>query len=195
MEVLKFEDYIKEGFLSKTLGRTKHGSERLEDRIIINYRPKTRKELREIIDDLLKERGDNADLNDIDVSNVDDLSNLFAPHPTIKNINISLWNVSNVKNMETMFYNCFHFNCDLSNWDVSNVINMNHMFYGCHKFTSDISDWDVSKVEDMHGMFALCRLFNHDLSNWDVSSVKKLTPEVIKYIFTESGVSKLPKWI
>ena len=70
-----------------------------------NYHPKTRDELEKLIEQLIKERGNEADLNDIDVSEITDMSNLFSkldPH----NIDISEWNVSNVKFMESMFYNC-----------------------------------------------------------------------------------------
>ena len=43
-------------------------------------------------------------------------------------------------------------NGDISIWDVSNVKNMHCVFYGS-KFNGDISNWDVSNVEDMEEMF------------------------------------------
>ena len=43
-----------------------------------NYCPQTREELDDLLDQLLKERGWEADLNDIDVSNITDMSGLFA---------------------------------------------------------------------------------------------------------------------
>ena len=70
-----------------------------------HYHPKDKKELRSLIKELLEERGKDADLNDIDVSNVTNMYGLFIdldPH----NINISKWNVSNVKDMSDMFYKC-----------------------------------------------------------------------------------------
>ena len=67
-----------------------------------NYHPKTRDELKELVDKLIKERGDDADLNDIDTSKITNMSKLFY--------------VSS-------------FNGDISKWNVSKVINMNHMFY------------------------------------------------------------------
>ena len=84
-----------------------------------NYHPKDKDELESLINTLIKERGKNADLNDIDVSNITDMSKLFInldPH----NIDISEWNVSNVENMKRMFDNCKNFNSDISNWNVSN---------------------------------------------------------------------------
>ena len=53
-----------------------------------------------------------------------------------------------------MFYGS-DFNGDISHWDVSNVKNMDCMFYES-KFTSengDISNWDVNNVKNMHMMF------------------------------------------
>ena len=44
------------------------------------------------------------------------------------NGDISDWNVSNVKYMDSMFEES-KFNGDISGWDVSNVENMGYMFY------------------------------------------------------------------
>ena len=41
------------------------------------------------------------------------------------------WDVSNVKDMHYMFFECTNFNCDLSKWNVNNVTNMNYIFDGC----------------------------------------------------------------
>ena len=114
-----------------------------------NYHPNTRDELQELVDKLIDERGEDANLNDIDTSEITDMSYLFS------NINftgdISQWDVSNVTNMRAMFSHS-KFNGDISQWDVSNVTNMKSMFYNS-KFNGNISEWDISKVEDMHRMF------------------------------------------
>ena len=88
-----------------------------------NYFPKTRGELRQILEERLKEDQD-ADLNDIDVSEITNMKDLFG-HLDPHNIDISEWNVSNVTDMYKMFYDCNSFNSDLSNWDVSNVTDLN----------------------------------------------------------------------
>ena len=110
---------------------------------IYNYHPKTQDELEELVNKLIKERGNNADLNDIDTSEITDMNYMFG--------------LSN-------------FNGDISKWDVSKVEDMNFMF-AHSKFDGDLSNWDVSKVEDMHCMFRGSN-FNGDISNWDVSNVK-----------------------
>ena len=108
----------------------------IQEKLIIkksnNYKyfPETYKELKDIIKQRIKQEGNNVDLNDIDVSNVKDMSSLFYGHSNF-NGNISSWDVSNVKDMSTMFWGCEEFNQDISNWDVSNVSNMKQIFSYC----------------------------------------------------------------
>jgi surface protein len=144
--------------------------------------PKTKDELQKIIIERIKEDGPECDLNDIDVSKITDMSNLFDANTEyggkeiFKDFNgdISLWNVSNVKDMGWLFNCCEKFNCDLSRWDVSNVENIACMFQHCKNFNSDISQWNVSNVNDMRGMFCVCEKFNCNLSQWNVSNVENM---------------------
>ena len=117
-----------------------------------NYHPKTRDELKELVDKLIEERGYNADLNDIDTSEITDMTTLF--NNSKFNGDISSWNVSNVKYMMYMFHNSKFTgeNGDISNWDVSNVKDMMYMFCDS-KFNGDISNWNVRNVVDMSYMF------------------------------------------
>ena len=92
-----------------------------------NYHPKTNDELKELVDQLIEERGIKANLNDIDTSAITDMNNMFAESNFIGDI--SNWNVSNVKDMGALFYES-PFNGDISKWDVSNVKDMWHMFLG-----------------------------------------------------------------
>ena len=155
-----------------------------------NYHPKTRDELKELIKKLIKERGNEADLNDIDTSEITDMSRLFYESTFNFNGNISNWDVSNVEDMNHMFYSS-EFNGDISNWDVSNVENMEYMF-AYSKFNGDISNWDVSNVENMRFMFYASKFTaeNGCISNWDVSNVKD-----IRYMFNGTNLYKNPpKW-
>ena len=99
---------------------------------IVDYKyfPKTKKELKDIILKRIKDEGNEVDLNDIDVSEITDMSGLF--------------------------YNYENFNGDISKWDVSNVTDMRAMFYWCKKFNQDISKWNVSKVKEDYFMFSNC---------------------------------------
>ena len=117
-------------------------------------RPKTTEELQSLLEKLLK-ADKNANLNNIDVSAITDMSYVFEdldPH----DIDISKWNVSKVENMTGMFQDCENFNSDLSAWDVSNVKSMRNMFLSCKNFNCDLSAWDVRNVKDMDGAFMNC---------------------------------------
>jgi surface protein len=139
--------------------------------------------LEKLVEKLIKLRGDNADLNDIDVSNIKDMSHIFGsiwdtnkkeyvklPFETF-NGNISGWDVSKVENMEFMFRDAKSFNSDITKWDVSNVTRMYGMFIGCYTFNQQIGDWKVSNVESMGFMFCDCHDFNKELNSWKTKKV------------------------
>ena len=100
------------------------------DKHLYKYHPKTKRALKEIIKQRIKEEGNEVDLNDINVSEITDMFGLF-------------------------FY-FDKFNGDISKWDVSNVTDMRNMFFRCEKFNQDISNWDVSNVDKMEDIFYLC---------------------------------------
>ena len=129
--------FIKEGGL-KITSKTKVNK--------YNYHPKTKDELKDLINQLIEERGNEGDFNDIDTSEITDMSDLFN--------------------------GIDEFNGDISNWDVSNVVDMNSMFYLCKSFNQPLNNWDVSKVTYMGDMFSICESFNQSLNNLNVSNVK-----------------------
>ena len=145
------------------------------------YHPKTREELKQLIErrildaagnNILNQNHYKINLNDIDVSEITNMAGLFMNSSF--DGDISEWDVSNVTDMAVMF-NFSKFNGDISKWDVSKVKDMGYMFSNS-KFTGengDISKWDVSNVEHMEGMFAKTE-FNGDISKWDVSNVKNM---------------------
>ena len=97
-------------------------------KILYNYYPKTKDELKDIINQKIESEGNECNLNDIDTSNIIDMSYLFEYSDF--NGDISRWNVSKVKNMKGMFLHS-KFNGDISNWDVSNVVYKSYMFDNC----------------------------------------------------------------
>ena len=158
---------------------------------VFNYHPKTKEDLIDCIKDKIKKEGlgtkDNPlDLNDIDTSEIKDMSSLFNAEDGLidaedgqlqelaKNgyFDISQWDVSNVKDMSNLFLYS-EFNGDISNWDVSNVEEMFAIFRHSN-FNGDISQWDVSNVKDMGAMFKYSK-FNGDISNWDVGNVEEMS--------------------
>jgi surface protein len=131
-----------------------------------NYHPETKDELENLVKQLIEERGDEADLNDIDTSKITDMSKLFSKSKF--NGDISGWDVSNVTDMAQMFYHS-KFNGDISKWNVSNVEKMNSMFE-YSEFNTDISEWDVSNVMNMNCMFFYSK-FNKNISNWNIDKL------------------------
>ena len=150
----------------------------LNEKLIINKNyndphtcaPTSWEELRKIIEDRYDKLGPGTkdksiDFNDVDVSNIDSFYNkntnngIFSIFDETKfeYIDISNWNVSNVKNMMATFFGCKNLKSvgDLSKWDVSKVKNMSYMFHACMQLKSvgDLSNWNVSKVKNMFCMF------------------------------------------
>ena len=158
-----------------------------------DYFPETKKELIKNIVEVFNSGKTN--LNCIDTSKITDMSNLFDSgnyNKSLDNIDISKWNVSNVKYMQFMFDGYENFNCDLSKWDVSNVENMKGMFSWCIKFNCDLSKWNVNNVTNMDFMFDNCKNFDCNLSNWDVHNVISM-----KYMFANCENFKaegIEKW-
>ena len=73
----------------------------LNESVKTTVQPKTKDELKKIIEDTIKEQGYNCDLNFIDTSKITDMCYLFY---NIKfNGDISKWDVSKVEDMEYVF--------------------------------------------------------------------------------------------
>ena len=160
----KYKDFLKV-FVDKTVDE-KH-----------TYKVQNKDELISIMMTILA-RDPNANLNFLDVSNIDDMSELFSNNPATHheylsqcNPDISEWNVSNVTNMANMFYKS-KFNGDISKWDVSNCKNMYGMF-AWSEFNGDISKWDVGNCNILSTMFSHSK-FNGDLSKWNLPCVNTM---------------------
>jgi surface protein len=114
---------------------------------------------------------------DWDVSNVTNMDSAFYNRPEF-NADISSWNVSNVVTMANMFFSAYpvegNFNQPIGDWDVSNVTNMRTMFYGQGNFNQPIGDWDVSSVTNMFVLFGFCYAFNQPIGDWDVGNVTNM---------------------
>ena len=140
----------------------------------------------------------------INTSKTTDMSSMFLNCWTQAtndlNLDLSSWDTSNVKRIESMFagfgYNVKNVDLNLSNWDTSNVTDMSGFFegylrtqYGGNVSSSyslgananslmirGLSDWDTGKVTNMNNMFFglgyRATTWNiGNLSNWDVSNV------------------------
>ena len=180
------------------------------EKILINKSSKFNKIKVESPDQLLsiiRERHNNnksfLDLTDIDVSELDDLSDIFGVLDKVKVIDISGWDTSNVITMDCMFIQCKKLkkiigienldvsklrcaNCmfsycenlvelDLTKWNPVSLQNTSDMFYGCSnlKIIKNIENWQLPNINDVSYMFYNCAKLDVDLSNWDLSNIKK----------------------
>ena len=115
---------------------------------------------------------------------------MFAGFKNLKSIE---WNnvvsTKDTISMYQMFSGCFNLEkLDLSSWDVSNVKSMNGMFVECKKLHEiEWFKFNTSKVEDVSYMFTNCHsLRSVNLSGFDTSSL--LT---CKKMFKRCGVEKV----
>ena len=117
---------------------------------------------------------------------------------------ITGWDTSSFKDISSFFFMVEDFDADLSSWDVSNVTNMQSLFYYTsfnNSGSPHISGWDVSNVTNMLGIFS-ASLFDQDIGAWDVSNVTDMTqmfrPKAhdldVSSHFNNGGSSSISGW-
>ena len=117
----------------------------------------------------------NLDLSKFDASCVNNISGMFSDCNLLDNIpnDIIKMNVSNIVNMNYLFYNCENLKSlpDISKWETMNVISINHIFNKCSKLIQlpDISRWNTSKIREFSAIFNECSSLVNlpDISKWD----------------------------
>jgi surface protein len=90
---------------------------------------------------------------------------------TVFNEDISSWNTSNVTDMSWLFYQASAFNQPIGNWNTSNVTNMYYTFGSATSFNQDIGSWNTANVTTFSNMFNRAYLFNQPIGNWNTSKV------------------------
>lgn len=111
-----------------------------------------------------------SNLNDWDVSNVSNMSEMFLSSSGNQNLNISDWNTRSLTNATFAFSTC-PFNGDISGWDTSNVADMGWMFLNNSTFNQNISGWDMSNVDSVRSMFNGATAFNYSVGDWNVTNI------------------------
>ena len=98
------------------------------------------------------------DLSSFDSSDVNNMYGMFRDCSSLKSINFSSFNTSSVISMKNMFYGCSSLkSLDLSSFDTTNVDNLGYMFYGCSSLKSiDLSSFNTAKVDNFSCMFFGC---------------------------------------
>lgn len=115
--------------------------------------------LKKLIERIIEKRGNECDLNDIDVSNIKKMNYMDV-----------------MGNIKGLFENS-DFNGDISGWNVSNVDNMSHMFWGATSFNQPLKGWSdkLYKVINMDYMFCSATSFNQDISGWKLQKKRLST--------------------
>lgn len=133
----------------------------------MQYIPKNKKELYELI--INKE----IYLGDIDVSQITDMSGLFAGCEKEMDrdyAGLENWDTSNVINMSWIFRHNPYFNHCINDWNVSKVVDMSCAFLRATSFNQPLNKWDISNVRNIDGMFFEAKNFNQDLSSWNINA-------------------------
>ena len=120
----------------------------------IGYKPETKQELEKLI------KNRYIPLSMIDTSRITDMSWLFHGGILVDYEGIESWDVSNVENMEGMFFGAGNINADLSSWDISKVKNMQYMFGYVQNISKEQINWKMPENIKYYGMFRGTELEN-----------------------------------
>ena len=114
---------------------------------------------------------------EINVTDITNLSFLFADCTALTSVDLSGLNTSKVTNMRYMFNNCSKLTfVDLSGLDTSKVESMEMMFSACTSLLNlKLDGIDTTSVTDMRRTFADCtKLKNLDVSSFNTSNVTNM---------------------
>ena len=179
------------------------------EKILINKSSKLNKikvESKDQLKSIIQERYNKnklfIDLTDLNISELDDLCDIFDRLNKVEVVDISGWDTSNVITMEDMFCFCgklkniigienldvsnveyannMFYECknlvelDLTNWNPISLEYASYMFYGCSnlKIIKNIENWQLPNIKDVYHMFSYCTKLDVDLSNWDLTNIK-----------------------
>ena len=121
---------------------------------------------------------EDLNLSIFNTSNVTSMKKMFAYCSSLTSLDLSNFDTSNVTSMDDLFWQCESLtNLDLSGFAKSNVTDMSSMFYGCSSLTSlKLSNFNTSNVTDMRFMFYNCSsLTILDLSGFTTSNVTDMS--------------------
>lgn len=116
-------------------------------------------------------------LENLDVSNMESMVNMFKSCQNMGFSKLQSWNVSNVTDMSNMFNGCIGAaSFDFHMWDVSNLQITTNMFRDCRSAaTINLSGWNTINLMDAEEMFEDClNLTQLDLSGWDTTNLTNL---------------------
>ena len=119
----------------------------------------------------------NINFSNVDTSDVKNMSAMFGRCTALTSLDLSKFDTKNVESMSAMFLSCVALtSLNLSNFDTSKVTTFMNMFSYCFSLTSlDVSNFNTSSANNMHGMFWGCSgLTSLDVSNFNTSNAKNM---------------------
>ena len=117
-----------------------------------------------------------VNFSNLDTSQVKNMGHLFANCTTLTSINLSSFDTSNVNYMDNMFHNCISLtSLNLSNFDTSSVLNILNMFRNCTLLTSlNLSNFNISGDESISSMFIDCKNLEYlNIKNFNIEKEAK----------------------
>lgn len=191
---------------------------------IYTVHPKTQNDLKQIIKKITDKYVEQyVDLRHVDVSEIDDFSNLFqSPRFSNRTIDISTWKMHNATAFVSMFYMCgakkiifpktlycpkvttmsamffmmtrLEEIVNIENFCVPNVKNIEFIFESCSKLTSlDLSKWRLSNIENAMGAFEDCESLE-TLKLGNISDEAKQTIRNSSDVFKNCKEQIIPSW-
>ena len=101
-----------------------------------------------------------ADLANLDVSNVYDMSDMFWNAAKLETVDLSGWQTNSVHYFYSMFFGSGIKNLDLSTWNVSNVADFTYMFDNTNNLNVlNISGWKLNKTIEFNDRSGVTGLF------------------------------------
>ena len=114
---------------------------------------------------------------------------LFSSCSSLKALDASNWDTSNITDMTGMFDGCRALKTlNASGWDTSNVVSMKNMFLHTDSMTSvkGLERWSTPSLETMQEMFSSSAIQTLDLQNFDTDSLT-----TINGVFSYCGMKSL----
>ena len=119
-------------------------------------------------------KAEELNLEKFNISNMKDMDSMFWSCRA-KKIEFGAFDTKYVKFTSDMFNGCEAEELDLSWFNTASVVNMNSMFYNCCAKKINLKGFNTEQVVYMDSMFYGCKAKELDLSSFNTKNVKDMT--------------------
>jgi surface protein len=116
-------------------------------------------------------------ISNFDVTKVTSMQNMFNNCILLKKLDLSNFSTLSLEKIDKMFYNCSSLEfLDISNFDTTKITSMDNLFYNCTNLNSlYLSSFNNLKVTSMENMFYNCTsLSSLNLGNFNTFQISNL---------------------